>query len=658
MMGLACLLLFLGCGICMIRFLLPGHPVLNRIWLGLCLGLLLLMWLPALYAFAWGFGELAHLAAGGTAAALTVLTFFLREKRPVRGWDEQEKTLLFQLLLVCVPLTLFSGYLQYTHTMRADGAGNWNVGQSTYGDLPMHLAFITGLKHTQFPPDYPFFPGQPLSYPFLSDSLSTTFYLFGWPLQLSVIVPGTLMMALCYMGVMVLARDMTAGKKRVILAALLFFINGGLGFLYDFDQAAGFNADGSLRVWDRLHTILTGFYMTPTNQPEPNNLRWSNIIADLLVPQRTLLGGYCMVIPCFYLLFSGFSPAKRMRRGGTRLLVLLGIWAGSLPMIHTHSFLALVLASLGEMIYDVLHEKTKGQVVVHYLLYAAIAGLLACPQLFLFTFRQVFLPNQVHTGSFISFQFNWVNNPMGQGMRDFYGWFYVKNIGIPFILLILAAFEKQRSMRRTLFAVLPIVLAAEFIRFQPNEYDNNKLFYLAYLLSCMVIADYCGELYHRLEGLRSRKVLAVLMIPVFFLSAFLSLWREAVSSYQAFNADAVEAGMYVRDNTEEDAVFLSGTQHLNPVSSIAGRTTVCGPDLWLYWHGIDTYERKLDIALFMTDPESNEAVLDKYGVDYIYVSSYEHSSYEVDVAAMLDLYELVFQNDEAMIFKVPERIEE
>ena len=58
-----------------------------------------------------------------------------------------------------------------------------------------------------------------LSYPFLTDSLSSTFYLLGCSLQAAVIIPGSLMMALCYMGVLVLARDMTGGKKTALLAA-------------------------------------------------------------------------------------------------------------------------------------------------------------------------------------------------------------------------------------------------------------------------------------------------------------------------------------------------------------------------------------------------------------------------------------------------------
>ena len=74
--------------------------------------------------------------------------------------------------------------------------GSWWVGQSTYGDLAMHMSFVTSLKNAAFPPEYALFPGQQLSYPFLMDSLSTSFYLFGWSIQAALAIPGTLMMAL------------------------------------------------------------------------------------------------------------------------------------------------------------------------------------------------------------------------------------------------------------------------------------------------------------------------------------------------------------------------------------------------------------------------------------------------------------------------------
>ncbi len=647
------LAIYLVCGVAAVRWLLPRHSPMARVWLGMSLGLLMMMWLPALCAFGLDFTLAAHWVALIPLALLTGGCYLLRDRRSAATWDDREMQLLKQCLWVVLPLTILSGYLQYTHMVRVDAAGNWNVGQSTYGDLPMHMSFVTGLKNAAFPPDYPFYPGQQLSYPFLMDSLSTTFYLGGCSLQLALILPGTLMMFLCYLGVMILAREMTLGSKTVVLATLLFFLNGGLGFLYDFDQAAGREADGTLTLIHRVEHILTGYYKTPTNQPDPNNLRWSNVIADLMIPQRTLLGGWCMVIPCFYLLYTCFDPGKREKLGSARSEVLLGVWGGALPLIHTHSFVALALCSVGMLVYDLLHDEERLAQFKRYLRYGAIAAVLSVPQLVLFTFAQVFQGGE--SSSFIKLWFNWVNNPYGNGeLRDFYLWFYVKNIGLPVIALILAVIERDRHTRRIFSGAMVIIVVAELIRFQPNPYDNNKLLYLAWLLCCMIVANWCRNVWQRLKGMRARPVMAAAAAVVVFLSAGLTLWRECVSDYQAFNSDAVAAGQFAQQETEEGSVFLSGTQHLNPVSSIGGRTTVCGPDLWLYYHGFNTDERKKDIEAFFTDPTGNAGVLAKYDVDYIYVSSYERNDYALDETALGELFDVVFQNREATIYKVPE----
>ena len=59
----AYMLMFLIYGVMTARFLLPRHRPLNRLWIGLCLGLLEEMWLPALCAFFLDFTVLAHMAA-------------------------------------------------------------------------------------------------------------------------------------------------------------------------------------------------------------------------------------------------------------------------------------------------------------------------------------------------------------------------------------------------------------------------------------------------------------------------------------------------------------------------------------------------------------------------------------------------------------------
>jgi uncharacterized membrane protein len=114
----------------------------------------------------------------------------------------------------------------------------------------------------------------------------------------------------------------------------------------------------------------------------------------------------------------------------------------------------------------------------------------------------------------------------------------------------------------------------------------------------------------------------------------------------------VEAGKFARDHTPEDAVFLTGTQHLNPVLSIGGRTIVCGPDLWLYWHGFDTQERQEEICTFYESPEAHPEIPEKYGAEYVYVSSYERNSYEVDEEGLSRIGFRVFGNEEASIYRL------
>ena len=77
------------------------------------------------------------------------------------------------------PLTDLSGYLQHTHMLMPASDGSYWCGQSTYGDLCMHLSFITSMRDMPFPPTYNLLSGTSLNYPYLADSLSTTMMLLG-----------------------------------------------------------------------------------------------------------------------------------------------------------------------------------------------------------------------------------------------------------------------------------------------------------------------------------------------------------------------------------------------------------------------------------------------------------------------------------------------
>ena len=136
---------------------------------GLCLGLLLLMWMPALPAFAVRFSRLAHVLALLPLGGITAGAFYLRDERPARRMEQDDFDLLFTALMVAVPLTVLGGYLQSTPVLRPAADGSLHGGQSTYGDLCLHLGIATSLRDAAFPPTYSILPGATLSYPFLTD---------------------------------------------------------------------------------------------------------------------------------------------------------------------------------------------------------------------------------------------------------------------------------------------------------------------------------------------------------------------------------------------------------------------------------------------------------------------------------------------------------
>ena len=636
MLGYVVMALFLCAGLATADGVFRRQDRLVRVWLGLCAGLMMMMWLPTLLAF---FLRFTVTAQWGALALSWLIA--LAAQLSARGKSRQARLTdmpPWLLPALAVPLTALGGILLYTHTLREINGALW-VGQSTYGDLCLHLGIATSLRNAAYPPDYSLLPGTLLGYPFLADSMVTTLLLFGAKLAPAFIVTGALMVALAASGFVLLAWRITASAPATVLATLLMFVNGGLGFAYAMDRIGRDSA-----AWN---DIFTGFYKTPTNQPDLN-LRWVNVICDMMVPQRTLLCGWMAVIPALYLL----SDALRSRR--VRDFAILGVWAGALPMIHTHSFLALGLVSAGAMAHTVFsaEEGDRLRTLGRFAVYGLIAVLLAAPQLLTWS-----VPQTVRGGS-LRLRFNWVNN-MGDGrLIDNYVWFWVKNVGLIWLLMLPAAMfddgrgaEGSNALRRALgLGALCVYVVAELIQFQPNEYDNNKLFYVAYMVMMPAMGLYLLEVFRRLRGLRGRTLIAAAFMGAALFSGALSIAREVVSSYMLFSASEARAAAYIEENTPADAVFLTGSQHNNAVAALTGRDIVCGTGSYLYFHGIDYSLQQFDEARMLEHPAESDALFRQYGITHAYISSHERAAFQVDEAWFRDNCDLAFSDGDVAVY--------
>ncbi len=641
---------FLLCGVVLMDALLPDRQRLIRLWLGLSAGLIMMMWLPTLFAFFMKFTRAAQLLGLGVAALAAGAAAFLNRKKPrEKRWTDMP---LWLPLALIVPLALLGGYLQYTHILR-NVDGTLHVGQSTYGDLCLHLGIATSLRNAAYPPHYSLLPGAALGYPFLGDSMVTTMLLFGSGLSGAFIATGTLMMALVFTGFVLFAWELTRSRAATVIATALMFVNGGLGFLYALD--------GVGRDPTAFNAIFTGFYATPTNQPALN-LRWVNVICDMMIPQRTLLTGWMALIPALWLLVT----AARERRPA--LFIVLGVWAGAMPMIHTHSFMALGLISVGAVAYctlravpsdpsaALLEGNSRVGAFLRFALYGGIAVLLALPQLLTWS-----VPQTVNGGG-LRLRFNWVNNPNGAGLIDGYCWFWIKNVGLIWLMMVPAALSGRRAakgkplsrgdmLRMLGLGALIVYGVAELILFQPNDYDNNKLFYVAYMAMMPAMGAYLVGLWNRLRGVRGRAVLATAFMLAAVLSGGLSIARETVSDLRLFAEEEAAAAAFIDAETPEDAIFLTGREHNNPVAALAGRSIVCGSPSYLYFHGIDYNQQLYDEQQMLEAPGDSLELLDQYGVDYVYISSYERMAFAVDEAWFVDNCDTVFAEGNVCLYR-------
>ena len=209
-MGYALFLIYILLGVINAYLLLSREKPTRILWAGGVIGLIFLMWSHVPFSFLFGFSILSHVL-GLILVIVWTVVFYVIKRRHLprlggllhRRW-KPDKEDVFLLAAVFV-MSLYCIVCLYSHTLyEIDGA--YYTGQCTYGDMNFHLGIITSIKEQgSFPPDYNIFPGQRLDYYFLSDSVSSSLYLFGCSLKAAYMLPMIFAFMLTFAGLWHLA---------------------------------------------------------------------------------------------------------------------------------------------------------------------------------------------------------------------------------------------------------------------------------------------------------------------------------------------------------------------------------------------------------------------------------------------------------------------
>jgi hypothetical protein len=520
---------------------------------------------------------------------------------------------------------------------------------NNYGDLPFHISVITRFAFGQnFPPEDPTFAGVRFTYPFITDFISAIFVRAGASLRDSLFIENYIV-GVALVGVLHrFGQQLLRNRTAALLTPVLVILNGGFGWAMlfsDVNQSEG-GVFQVLRHISHSYTIL----------PEvAQGWRWGNAVTSLLVPQR----GFLLGIPLAAIVFTQWWAAgqgkskkvkgKKEERQESRLraadkvgrervelneptsslfpfsflllpssrrMLAAGAVAGLLPLIHAHSFMAVMM--VGSCLALINLRRWR-----EWLLFFLVASLIAIPQLLWSTHGTA-----VSTHAFIAWQFGWDRSD-----ENFF-WFWFKNTGL-FIPLLITALLWQREdylvPRKLLFFYLPFTLCfiiPNLVKLAPWIWDNVKILFYWWLASAPIVALLLARLW---EGKAWHRGLAgslfIMLTLAGALDVFALMTRQG--EYQEFDRDGINFAEMIKQQTPPRATILHAPVHNTPVF-LTGRRSLMGYPGHIWTHGLEYGPRETEIRRIYAGAPDAVSLLARYGVDYVVIDPQEHSLMKVN----------------------------
>ena len=495
---------------------------------------------------------------------------------------------------------------------------------NTWSDWSFHASYTTAFAYGHnLPPQNPIFAGTPFRYPFAPDFFSALLLAGGWSIPAALIWPSWAMTVLALSGLILWARRLTNGISAGVIAVTLTLLGGGVGFWYFFGDAA------RLGVLDALTHIPRAY----DRFDPPVNIQWYNPILSYYLPQRSFVFGAAIVMAVLLLLTPPLltTPFFHWRETAATILsswrrwtlkseavafLVAGGLTGLLPFFHVHS---LVVLGIVTGCWALLFPRPA------WLGFFAVTLVLAVPRLLMAVPGD---PGAPPEHQYPRWLIGWVSG------TDFPPWFWIKNTGLfwPLLLLALLSPLALRGRARLLIAPFSLVfLAANLIKFQPWDWDNSKLLVFWYMASAVAVGAVLVRLAraHLLGGIVAAAIwLSLVGSGVLSLMQFLPPQGPA---YVWFSSEEVQLAAQVRQRTAPKAVFVTGQEPNNPIADLTGRPVLMSYPGWLWSYGINYTQREADIArIYKGGPEAL-ALLSHYHADYIVIGPTERSVFQPNV---------------------------
>lgn len=511
------------------------------------------------------------------------------------GWVEPAAFVLAGLAFVLV----------MERAMLSSGQGIGIGAEHNYGDLPFHLAVVTGFAWgDNFPPEHPELAGARLTYPFLIDLGAAQLVAGGLGLHESLRVQNALLALALLVLAHLWAHSHTGDRRAALLAPALLLLSGGLGFVAFLSDALR-SGRGLALLLDlpRDYTIW-----------HEGGLRFGNVVTTLLIPQRAMLLGLPLTLLAWTLLWRAVDPRSdpdlARRRGWCG-----GLVAGLLPLAHAHCFV--VALAVGAALLWLFPQRRPAT-----LRFVATAFLLGLPQA-----AWLARGGALQAGGFAGLAFGWDHGALPPL------WFWLINAG-PFLTLWLVALLRPgwSPPAQRLFA-LPFAccfVVPNLLRLSPWIWDNVKFLVHWYVGALPLVAWAVARVSRRgPRGLALGVALALALTA----SGALDVWRTGSRqlAYVLYDREAVDFARQVARLTPPRARLVQQPTFNSPVW-LSGRRSLLGYPGHIWSQGLAGDSREEDVRAIYAGGQRSVELLRRHEISFVVVGPQELGSQPVNLA--------------------------
>ncbi len=485
-----------------------------------------------------------------------------------RGLTRCGRLKLSDFVFVGFALIFSTGLMWHTFKYEANGL-YLKISNHIWSDFLAHLPIIRSFSYGHnWPPEYPFYPGEPMRYHFLFDAIIGGLEKLGLPLDWALNLPSVLSLLSLLIVVYAFAVYLYRDRRVAWLSALLLLFNGSGAFV-NFLVKHHDSKNLWFAFWNLAHFPAFG----PYDGSEITAFWNLNVFTN----QRHLAAALAYVILlCLLTLWLQEKP-KRLQ---SRLGMLFGLGAGLFPFFHQP---ALFMMALTSFVYLLLVPASRRFLLVFGATTTLVVAL-QIPFLIKITTGEgspiIFYPGyQIHNSLSLSHFLS----------------YWIKNLGIHSVLIPLGIFLSPKKVRLAYVPAMLIFIFACLVRFRGEVELNHKFFNFSVIVGQMASAYLLIRL---LDAARlSRKRLAGdpqlrTLVPAVLYSIFsVALLASVLSGvldlavikntgyHSVKDLAGDDVARWIEKNTSPRAVFLN-SQFGYSSPSMAGRPILLG---WPYF---------------------------------------------------------------------------